>query len=115
MALSRQGSRPKKLLDDLIEGAPRSRGPEITYAKRLIFEPAAATEAAVEFAFVGAVEPPGAAARLAAEGGCIPTSCSSALKAFPNRLCTAPTGTWAAVLLLLVVESVERSDSEPFL
>jgi hypothetical protein len=77
----------------------------------LIFEPAAATEAAVEF--VGAAGLLGAEGRLAGDGGCTPTSCSNALKAFPNRPCADAGGTWAAVLVL--VESDKGSTSELFL
>jgi hypothetical protein len=57
----------------------------------------------------------GAAAGVLAADGVSPMSCSSAVNALPNRFCADATGTWAAVLLVESVESVERSSSEPFL
>jgi len=84
----------------------------ICYAKRLIFEPAAAIDAAVELVLGAAGLPAAVAELLGAGGGCNPMSCSSALKAFPNRFCAEPTGICAAVLL---PESADKSSGEPFL
>jgi hypothetical protein len=75
---------------------------------RLIFGAAAAIAPVAALLF-------DAEAGLAAEGvSRIPMSCCSELKRLPNRFCADATGICAAVLLLSL-ESVDRSDSESFL
>ena len=96
------------LLVSATRSGSASRCPPAGYAITLILGLSLVADAAVELVLDAA------AGLLAADGGCSPMSCSRALNALPNRLCADPTGTWAAVLLVLV-ESAERSSSEPFL